>query len=93
MVYWILIWWKFDDVTLIDVRSAVTLSVFGGRVIHAIVHDFLVYYLVIHLLLNLKSCKFVAHLRVELMNLLEFPAVFLESWSLFQEWLINTSSW
>jgi hypothetical protein len=48
--------------------------------------------LVIHLLLNFKSSKFIAHLGVELMNLFEFSAVLQESWSFFQEWLIDTSS-
>jgi len=92
VVYWILIWWKFDDVTFVDVWSAVTLSVFSSWVVHAIIHNFLMHNLVIHLLLNFKSSKFITHLRVELVNLFEFSAVLQESWSFFQEWLIDTSS-
>ena len=94
VVDWIFIRWKLNDVTFINVWSRVTtFSVLGSWVIHAVINDLLVYNLIIHLFLHLKSSKLVAHLGIELVNLFEFSAVLLKSRSIFQKWLIDTGSW
>jgi len=92
MVYWVLFWWQFYKIILIQVRNNVSISILFYRWDINTIEDNFFTLTLIYNLFSINSSVFFAHCIVEWVNWLKVSTLVLESWSFSREWLFNTSS-
>lgn len=91
MVYWILFRWQFNKIIFVNVGGGVSLTL-GSWEVYAVEHYLLSLRCVIQKFLLLLPGEFVTHRGIELVNWLKIFAGFLETRSVPQKWLLDTST-